>query len=111
MSESVQGQSGQIYTATSGGDVPNLHQSVQQVLDGVPEGPLRSNGHGKCGLPRALTEALNNGDDPTGQKAAAVFVRSPASSAHGKGAGPCISCNNLRNHFNLNFLTKWPDEP
>jgi RHS repeat-associated protein len=108
MAEVIQTQSGGMYGATSGSDVPNLHPTVQSVLDGAT---VQGRGHGKCGLPRALTEALNSGDDPNGATAAAVFVRAPANAAHGKGAGPCASCANLRTHFNLNFITKWPEEP
>lgn len=94
-----------IYAAGSGRDTPNLHQDVQNVLDGVPEAQRGVN-HGRCGLPRALTQSLDAGHDPTGADAAAVLVRKDMNSAdHNRGIGPCQSCRVLTNHYGLNFIT------
>ena len=94
-----------IYTAGSGRSVPVLHQDVQNVLDGIPESQRGVN-HGRCGLPRALTQSLDAGHDPTGADAAAVLVRKDMNSAdHNRGIGPCPSCRVLTNHYGLNFIT------
>ncbi|MDH6117307.1 RHS repeat-associated protein [Kitasatospora sp. GAS204A] len=94
---------GTITTATSGKDVPTLHPSVQQMLDNI-EADDRGNGHGKCGIPRLLSEALNNGHNPQGAAAAAMLVTKKAET-HGKEIGPCDSCRVLSNHYGLNFIT------
>jgi hypothetical protein len=44
---------------------------VQNVLDGVPEAE-RGVGHGKCGLPAAISDAVRAVDDPHGASAAAM---------------------------------------
>ncbi|GAA2249764.1 hypothetical protein GCM10010430_35670 [Kitasatospora cystarginea] len=64
---------GKILTSPSSkGAAPVLDPDVQAILD-TAKAP--GDGHGKCGLPVLLTEALNNGDDPTGAAAAAVIIR------------------------------------
>jgi hypothetical protein len=109
MSESVEitqgAGAGNVHIGASGGDTPVLHDQVQQVLDGVPQAN-RSVNHGRCGLPRALTNALDHGDDPTNANAASVLVRgNTAHDKHNVGVGPCSSCQFLVNHYNINFLT------
>jgi RHS repeat-associated protein len=106
VSEALQTQSGTIYTAASTrGAAPVLHSDVQNVLDGVPEAE-RGVGHGKCGLPVAISEAVRAGDDPHGASAAAVLVRGDVNKAkHGFGIGPCPSCQALRDHYDIHFVT------
>jgi hypothetical protein len=96
---------GHIYTGASGSDTPVLHNDVQQVLDGIPANQRGVN-HGRCGLPKALSEALHAGDDPNGADAAAVLVRKNVNNPeHNFGVGPCNSCQVLSNHYGLNFMT------
>jgi RHS repeat-associated protein len=106
ISEAIQTQNGTIYTAASTrGAAPVLRAEVQQVLDGVPQ-ELRGVGHGKCGLPVALSDAIRAGEDPTGSSAAAVIVRNNVNHVkHGVGVGPCPSCQALRDHFDIHFTT------
>ncbi|MEU5389171.1 DUF6531 domain-containing protein, partial [Kitasatospora cineracea] len=94
---------GTITTNTSvKGDRPPLHPDIDGALDGVPvEG--RGNGHGKCGIPRLLSDALTAGKDPTGSSAAAMLIT--RNDKHGKHIGPCDSCRVLSDKYDLNFIT------
>ncbi|MGK4582245.1 RHS repeat-associated core domain-containing protein [Kitasatospora sp. HPMI-4] len=95
---------GKITTSPSiKGAAPVLHPDVQAILDTVQ---IPGDGHGKCGLPTLLTDALNNGDDPTGSAAAAVIIRSNKEHPkHRHPIGPCKSCRPLKDHYDLDFIT------
>ncbi|MFF7023439.1 DNRLRE domain-containing protein [Streptomyces klenkii] len=91
--------------STRGDATPDLHPDVKRVLDSIPE-EARGKGHGKCGLPSCLSEALEEGIDPTGSTAAAVTVRSNSTHPkHGMPVGPCPSCQVLTRHYGLDFAT------
>ncbi|WBP87764.1 RHS repeat-associated core domain-containing protein [Kitasatospora cathayae] len=97
---------GQIKTSPSvRGAAPVLHSDVQAVLNTVPA-EARGDGHGKCGLPVLLSDALNNKIDPTGSTAAAMIIRSNTEHPkHGHPIGPCKSCRALSEHYKLDFIT------
>ncbi|WP_093637933.1 DUF6531 domain-containing protein [Streptomyces sp. 2224.1] len=98
-------EGGDIITGVSGkGNTHVLHRDVQNVLDNIPLAD-RTPVHGKCGLPQALTKALNDGRDPTGAKGAAIMVRSPNNAHYGATAPPCANCQNLVNHYGIDFIT------
>ncbi|NUT27046.1 MAG: hypothetical protein HOV84_14175, partial [Streptomyces sp.] len=105
VSEGIMLRDGQIYTASSHrGDAPELHPDVQGVLDGIPV-EERGRGHGQCGLPVAISEALKRGD-PSGAMGAAVTVRSTVDHPkHGMPVGPCDSCKVLVRHYGIDFIT------
>ncbi|MER7501442.1 DNRLRE domain-containing protein [Nonomuraea pusilla] len=107
VAEALELPGGQIFTATSSrGAAPTLHPDVQSVLDAIPD-HARGLGHGQCGLPQCLSQALNAGMNPAGSSAAAVLVRSsPDHPKHGTPIGPCDSCGVLVDHYDINFLTK-----
>ncbi|MBW6433339.1 hypothetical protein KZ829_06220 [Actinoplanes hulinensis] len=91
------------------GAMPKLHPQVQRVLDFIPKrNKQRSNGHGQCGLPQCLSDALDRGLDPRGAKVAAYSVHNNKDHpSHKQPAGPCRSCRVLSRYFDLNWLTKW----
>ncbi|MFF5934255.1 polymorphic toxin-type HINT domain-containing protein [Streptomyces sp. NPDC012508] len=89
-----------------GGSGRTLHATVQNILDSVPSAQ-RSDNHGGCGLPVCLTDALNQGLDPTGASAASFMIRSPSNKNYLQEMGPCDSCAFLVSHFKINFETKW----
>lgn len=106
VAEAIQTQGGRVIANTSvRGGTPRLHPAVQAVLNTVLPA-TRAAGHGKCGLPICLSQALWAGESPMGADAAAVTIRSSVDHAkHGTPIGPCASCKSLVEHFNLNFLT------
>ncbi|WP_285472664.1 Hint domain-containing protein [Actinoplanes sp. NBRC 101535] len=66
-----------IYKSTSiKGKKPVLHKSVQRILNFIPK-RHRSNGHGSCGLPVCLTEALNDKVDVERFQGCGIHDRSP----------------------------------
>ncbi|MER7473983.1 DNRLRE domain-containing protein [Micromonospora sp. NPDC000018] len=106
VAEAIQLPSGQMIAKTSmKGGTPTLHPDVQAALNAIPTSQ-RGKGHGQCGLPQCLSEALSEGIDPTGSSAAAVLIRSPANGNHGRGIGPCPSCQVLSRMFSLRWKTK-----
>ncbi|RAJ61781.1 RHS repeat-associated protein [Streptomyces sp. Amel2xB2] len=106
VSEGFQTKDGDIFTASSRrGTPPTLHPDVQEVLDGIPPGE-RGRGHGQCGLPQAVSEALTQGKDPNGAVGAAMSVRSSTThEKHGALVPPCDSCRVLANHYQMEFLS------
>ncbi|WP_196054792.1 WXG100-like domain-containing protein [Nocardia aurantiaca] len=106
VAEGLRLASGEVFTAPSlRGESATLHPDVERILDAIPVAE-RGRGHGSCGLPRCISEALDAGLDPTGAKAAAKIVRSnPDHPKHGYPVGPCPSCKPLREHYSLDFIT------
>jgi RHS repeat-associated protein len=106
VSEGIMLRDGKIYTESSRrGDAPGLHPEVQGVLDAIPV-EERGRGHGQCGLPIAISEALDRGRDPHGAMGAAVTVRSSVDHPkHGMQIGPCDSCRALVRHYGIDFIT------
>ncbi|MFZ3557637.1 DUF6531 domain-containing protein [Streptomyces sp. BH055] len=105
---SLQDGRGTITAISKQGEYPPLHPDVQAVLDRVPVLPgTRGNGHGKCGLPQALTKALNDGREPTGAKGAAIMVRAQTNKKYGAPASPCDSCAHLVSYYDMNFITRY----
>ncbi|MFE0824237.1 RHS repeat-associated core domain-containing protein [Streptomyces sp. NPDC058847] len=106
VAEAIELPNGQVIRHTSvRGTPPALHPRVQDILNNIPPAQ-RGSGHGKCGLPICLSNALGNGMDPTGSKVAAVVIRSNVKHPkHGYPVGPCNSCKALVKEFNLDFLT------
>ncbi|MRH93191.1 hypothetical protein GFY24_38225 [Nocardia sp. SYP-A9097] len=106
VAEGLRLASGEVFTAPSlRGESTTLHPEVQRILDAIPV-TERGRGHGSCGLPRCISEALDAGLDPTGAKAAAKIVRSNTDHPkHGHPVGPCESCKPLREHYLLDFIT------
>ncbi|AZQ34925.1 hypothetical protein EJ357_16705 [Streptomyces cyaneochromogenes] len=106
VSEGIMLRDGEIYTASSRrGDTPQLHPDVQGILDAIPV-EERGRGHGQCGLPRGISEALSDGRDPNGAMGAAVTVRSSVDHPkHGMPVGPCDSCKALVRHYGIDFIT------
>ncbi len=103
VAEGLKLPNGEITTNTSTkGEPPALHPTIQSLLDGIPEAN-RGNGHGKCGIPSLLSDALSQGKDPSGAAAAAMLIT--RNDSHGKHIGPCDSCRVLTKHFNLDFIT------
>ncbi|WP_406730103.1 RHS repeat-associated core domain-containing protein [Streptomyces sp. NBC_01794] len=98
--------SGRVIASTSiKGPAPALHPRIQDILDSIPKSQ-RGSGHGKCGLPVCLSQALNSGADPTGSKVAAFVIRASVKhKKHGYPVGPCRSCQSLVKRFKLDFLT------
>src|SRR5690242_1826087 len=75
VAEALQLPTGEMYASASvRGEAPELHPAVAAILDRIPT-ELRGVGHWKCGLAVCVTNALNDGLDPTGSRAAAVIVR------------------------------------
>ncbi|MHC5258440.1 DUF6531 domain-containing protein [Streptomyces sp. UC4497] len=107
MAEGIRTRDGNIFTATSNrGAARELHPDVQRVLNDVPE-TARGRGHGQCGLPETLTQALNKGHDPNGSMGAALIIRGETTHPkHGLPADPCASCQNLVNHYGIDFITR-----
>ncbi len=85
VAEAIQSADGSI-TYSSGSvrrGAPSLHPDIQSILDRIPE-EERGVGHGSCGLAVCMSQALTDGNDPTGWNAAAVLVRgSMANPKHG----------------------------
>ncbi|MDI3386210.1 RHS repeat-associated core domain-containing protein [Streptomyces sp. B-S-A8] len=106
VSEGIALQDGSTFTASSHrGNAPTLHPDVQGVLDGIPADE-RGRGHGQCGLPNAISQALNEGRDPNGALGAAVTVRSNVDHPkHAMPVGPCDSCKVLVRHYGIDFIT------
>ncbi|MFE1925965.1 RHS repeat-associated core domain-containing protein [Streptomyces asoensis] len=107
VAEAIQLPGGQVFSAQSkrGGSAPALHPIVEDILKAIPEGDQGS-GHGRCGLPQCITQALNAGLNPTRSQAAAVKVRgSVTAAAHGAPVGPCDSCVALEDAFEIDFVT------
>ena len=103
VAEGLKLPNGEITTNTSTkGEPPPLHHTIQTLLNDIPEAE-RGNGHGKCGIPSLLSDALHQGKDPTGAAAAAMLIT--RNDNHGKHIGPCDSCRVLSSHFNLDFIT------
>jgi hypothetical protein len=104
VAEALQLPSGKIYSSGSVRGVPPvLHPDVQAILNDIPEDE-RGAGHGSCGLAVCVSDALNNGFNPTGSSAAAVLVRgSTENPMHGTSVGPCDSCVALEDAFDLIF--------
>lgn len=106
----IQGQRPIAHPSLRGGTPPALNGRVQSVLDRIPAGDCGP-GHGRCGLPQYLSDALNSGLDPTGAQAAAVTVRgNPASSGHGVGVPACDSCRKLSDEFGLRWRTRGAED-
>ncbi|MEU4218228.1 polymorphic toxin-type HINT domain-containing protein [Actinoplanes sp. NPDC026623] len=99
------GDDAPIVRASDGGagDRP-IHPTIQGLLDDIPE-LERGNNHGGCGLVACLTDALNEGRDPTGASAAAVLGRARTNANFQKTIGPCKSCAVLVDHFHIDFKT------
>ena len=97
---------GQVIRHTSvRGTPPALHPRIQNILNQVPRSQ-RGSGHGRCGLPVCLSNALAYGMDPTGSNAAALIIRSNIKHPkHGYPIGPCDSCKTMVKEFDLDFLT------
>ncbi len=90
-----------IYKSTSiKGKKPVLHKSVQRILNFIPK-RHRSNGHGSCGLPVCLTEALNDKVDVRGSRVAAYTIARPHKPTHLRPWGAFISCAVLTRWFGL----------
>ncbi|MFF4121421.1 ricin-type beta-trefoil lectin domain protein [Streptomyces sp. NPDC001714] len=104
VAEALQLPGGQIYSSPSiRGVAPELHPDVQAILDDIPEGE-RGVGHGRCGLAVCVSDALGDGFNPTGSRAAAVIVRSSTDNPmHGMPVGPCDSCVALEDAFDITF--------
>lgn len=104
VAEALQLPEGQIYSSPSiRGVAPELHPDVQAILDDIPEGE-RGVGHGRCGLAVCVSDALSDGFNPTGSRAAAVIVRSSTDNPmHGMPVGPCDSCVALEDAFDITF--------
>ncbi|MEU6463113.1 ricin-type beta-trefoil lectin domain protein [Streptomyces sp. NPDC046976] len=104
VAEALQLPGGQIYSSPSiRGVAPELHSDVQAILDDIPEGE-RGVGHGRCGLAVCVSDALSDGFNPTGSRAAAVIVRSSTDNPmHGMPVGPCDSCVALEDAFDIRF--------
>jgi len=104
VAEAVQLPTGEIYEATSvRGPAPELHPDVQEILDEIPNED-RAAGHGHCGFVVAVSDALNDGHDPTGSVAAAVIVRSTVDHEdHGAVIEPCGSCKPVAETFDIAF--------
>ncbi|MGM9469409.1 YwqJ-related putative deaminase [Streptomyces murinus] len=104
VAEALQLPGGQIYSSPSiRGVAPELHSDVQAILDDIPEGE-RGVGHGRCGLAVCVSDALSDGFNPTGSRAAAVIVRSSTDNPmHGMPVGPCDSCAALEDAFDIRF--------
>ncbi|WP_415924936.1 YwqJ-related putative deaminase [Streptomyces sp. AK04-3B] len=103
VAEAIQLPGGQIFSAPSvrGGSAPALHSVVEDILRAIPAGE-RGNGHGRCGLPQCISQALDAGLNPTGSQGAAVTVRgSVTADGHGKPVGPCDSCVALEDAFEI----------
>ncbi|MFI8072998.1 ricin-type beta-trefoil lectin domain protein [Streptomyces sp. NPDC086033] len=104
VAEALQLPGGQIYSSPSiRGVAPKLHPDVQAILDDIPEGE-RGVGHGRCGLAVCVSDALSDGFNPTGSRAAAIIVRSSNDNPmHGMPVGPCDSCVALEDAFDVTF--------
>ncbi len=104
VAEALELPGGQIYSATSvRGTPPVLNQTVQDILDEIPAAE-RGRGHGSCGLAVCVSDALNDGFNPTGSRVAAATIRGDTSSLkHGVLVGPCDSCVALEDAFDLEF--------
>ncbi|MEU8264550.1 polymorphic toxin-type HINT domain-containing protein [Micromonospora sp. NPDC048999] len=93
-----------IAKASMKGGAPTLHRRVQRILNLIPK-RFRGKGHGQCGLPQCISEALNRGMNPRGARAAAVIVRKKSTNAkHGKSIGPCRSCRMLSMWYRLKWF-------
>jgi hypothetical protein len=93
------------HTSIRGKDLPEVHPAVQFLLVLVPL-TARGDGHGHCGLVFCLTNALNEGLDPTGSEVAAFNVRNDvAHGKHNQPMGPCNSCSILAGYYDLKYLT------
>ncbi|RJQ77761.1 hypothetical protein D5S17_15210 [Pseudonocardiaceae bacterium YIM PH 21723] len=100
----IRGQQNPIVDLSHRGDPPPLHPHVQGLLDGIPE-TQRSLGHGKCGMPKVLSTALDGGHNPHGATATAMSIKNdPAKPGHGNHAPPCASCSVLSSHYGLNWI-------
>ncbi|GAA1170769.1 hypothetical protein GCM10009654_29950 [Streptomyces hebeiensis] len=106
VAEALQLPNGKIYSSSSvRGTPPALHPIVQDILDAIPVTD-RGVGHGSCGLAVCISQALVEGQNPTGSSAAAVIVRGAKDNPmHGLPVGPCDSCVALEDAFDLVFVT------
>ncbi|MFK8905872.1 YwqJ-related putative deaminase [Streptomyces sp. YS-3] len=104
VAEAIRLPNGKIYSSPSvRGAAPDLHPDVQEILEAIPV-LERGQGHGRCGLAVCVSQALNDGFDPTGARAAAVTVRNSVEHAkHGMVVGPCDSCVALEDAFEMKF--------
>jgi hypothetical protein len=103
VSEALETRSGAIYQHTSGAP-GGLDNEVTDVIDQLSL-EERGVGHGGCGLARCISDALANGDDPTGGRVAAVTIRSSVGhDLHGIPVGPCPSCVPLVEKYGLEFV-------
>ncbi len=99
---------GTIITYTSvRGAPPQLARNVQGLLDDLPDTKdARGVGHGKCGLPQCISEALARNLNPFNAKAAAGLIRGSVDDEdHGLGIGPCKSCQELAAAYRIQFWT------
>jgi len=104
--EVLQTRSGGIYSSYSfkGGVEPELDSSVDETLRSIPQEEM-GNGHGRCGLPVCISEALAAGDDPSGGRVAAVSImNNPESPLHGNPVPACASCESLVDEYDLDFV-------
>ena len=98
--------SGNIYRSFSvkGGEEPLLDPEVDETLRSIPQ-EEQGNGHGRCGLPICISDALAAGDDPTGGDVAAVGITNDMEDPlHGAPVVACPTCENLESKYDLNFV-------
>src|SRR5262249_36407706 len=90
-----------VFTDVSTGGAPRtLHPKVQEALDKVPPA-LRSPYHGACAEPGCLSQALNEGVNPSGGVSTAVKIRAPGKAAHGTRMPACSSCKAVNQAFGV----------
>ena len=81
-----------------------LDPEVDETLRSIPQ-EEQGNGHGRCGLPICISDALAAGDDPTGGDVAAVGITNDMEDPlHGAPVVACPTCENLESKYDLNFV-------
>jgi RHS repeat-associated protein len=102
-------KNGDILTGTShrGEGKPELHPDVQQTLDDIPANERAPEyQHGKCAEPQIISDALNQGKDPSGGKMSAVKVRPEGNPKHGTPIEACPSCKQLLKAYDIQDVSQ-----
>ncbi|MEV6678875.1 RHS repeat-associated core domain-containing protein [Streptomyces erythrochromogenes] len=111
VAEALELPNGRMYSASSKtGTPPTLHPFIDEILDAIPA-TERGSGHGRCGMAQCLSQALNDGFNPTGSRGAAAAIRNQLThEKQGMKVGPCDSCQAFEDAFDLDFVTGGIDD-
>lgn len=100
----LQTRDGKIFDSLSGPthDPVELHPRVQDALDQIPE-TERSDYHGSCAEPKAISKALHAGADLAGSSISTAKIRGPNSEQHGAPYDPCKSCARMLDSLGIQY--------